>query len=158
LRRGLGGYPIKEYNEINMPGQVLKDKKILVVDDEDFVRNMFKRYLAVVGAEVEGAENGKKALETLKTYKPDMIMLDLIMPEMDGCMTLEALKANPETKDIPVMILTNLDDQPEHIDRARSLGVSDYVRKTDASLDEIGDRILKGINDWANKLPAGGQK
>ncbi|MFA9452643.1 MAG: PleD family two-component system response regulator [Candidatus Aminicenantaceae bacterium] len=83
-------------------------KKILVVDDDKIMLKMLERSLSGNGFSLAQAANGKDAVFLAKTWRPDLIVLDIMMPEMDGCEAAEKLKHNPDTKDIPIIFLTSL--------------------------------------------------
>jgi signal transduction histidine kinase/CheY-like chemotaxis protein len=98
---------------------------ILVIDDDPTVRDLMNRYLTKEGFHVRVAAGGKEGLEIAKSAKPDLITLDVLMAEMDGWAVLSALKADPTTEDIPVVVLTMFDDK----EMGFALGASDYMTK-----------------------------
>jgi len=104
-----------------MPG-----KKILVMDDEPEVRKLMEHFLTDRGYEVRLAENGRRGLAELDTFKPDVILLDMHMPEMDGLETLEHLAAR--APGLPVIVVT-VNDDVETTSRLLQLGAADYVPK-----------------------------
>jgi signal transduction histidine kinase/CheY-like chemotaxis protein len=107
-------------------GQVLPGAStILVVDDDPTVQDLMTRYLTKEGFRVVAAGGGKEGLRLAKELKPDLITLDVLMAEMDGWAVLSALKADPETADIPVIVLTMFDDK----EMGFALGASDYMTK-----------------------------
>jgi CheY-like chemotaxis protein len=85
--------------------------KILLVEDDPLIYRMYQKLFTLEGYETETANNGQEGLDKLKDFKPDIIMLDIMMPTMDGVTMLNLLKENPETSEIPVVILTNVADQ-----------------------------------------------
>ncbi|MGD9496112.1 MAG: response regulator transcription factor [Armatimonadota bacterium] len=103
-------------------------KKILVVDDERHIVRLVEVNLARAGYEVDTAYDGIEALEKVKSGHPDMIVLDVMMPRMDGFEVLKRLQADPETQDIPVIMLT-AKAQDADIFRGWSSGVSSYLTK-----------------------------
>ena len=115
-------------------------KKILVVEDDQFLSNAYKLKLTKSGFETVVASDGNEALEVLKEFKPDMILLDLIMPNLDGFSTLKALKDNSEYKDIPVIVASNL-GQKEDIEKAKELGANDFVIKSKVSIEKIVQKV-----------------
>lgn len=121
---------------------IQKKKLILVAEDDVFYANIYKAKLTAEGFDVVIAQNGDEAIKFIANIKPDILLLDLIMPEMDGFQTLEALRANEKTKDLKVIVLSNL-GQEEDIKRAKTYGVLDYIVKSDIS---IGD-LVKVIKD-----------
>jgi CheY-like chemotaxis protein len=103
--------------------------KILIIDDEDDVRDIASMCLGLIdGEQVITAAGGAEGLELAAQHTPDVILLDLMMPEMDGSETLQRLRANPDTKDIPVIFLTVKNIQSE-IDRLMNLGALAVMRK-----------------------------
>lgn len=119
-----------------------KDKsdslKILVVDDEPKIVQTLQDRLEMTGYEVIPAYNGREALEKAVESKPDLILLDVIMPEMDGLEMLEALRQKPGCEDIAVIMLTAR-SQPNDIARAKACNVADYIVKP----FEIGKLLVK---------------
>lgn len=115
-------------------------QKILVVEDEEILLTALKEELGSGGYEVEGALDGFEGLEKTKSFKPDLILLDLLMPKMDGMEMLQKLKTDSEIRDIPVVILTNLSDY-EKISEALSLGAMDYLVKANYKLEDLLDKV-----------------
>ncbi|OGE84547.1 MAG: hypothetical protein A3B23_03000 [Candidatus Colwellbacteria bacterium RIFCSPLOWO2_01_FULL_48_10] len=118
-------------------------KKILVVDDEKPMTRALEIKLKLSGFDVRVAYNGEEALKFLESEKFDLVLLDLIMPKLDGFGVLSAMK----TKDIrvPVVVASNL-GQEEDIARAKAMGAIDYFVKSDTSITEIVVRVNKDIN------------
>lgn len=115
-------------------------KKILVAEDDKFLSNAYRVKLTKAGFEVKVVGNGQGALDILKTFIPDLILLDLVMPVKDGFATLEAIKADERLKAIPVIVASNL-GQKEDSDRAFKLGAKGFVIKSDLSLDNLIQKI-----------------
>ncbi|MEI8067320.1 MAG: response regulator [Candidatus Shapirobacteria bacterium] len=120
-------------------------KKILIAEDDKFLGSAYRLKLTKAGFEVQIAVDGEEMLKILETYSPDLILLDLVMPVMDGFTALKNLRANPKYKSIPVIIASNL-GQKEDIDRTQALGISDFVVKSDLSLDDLIQKINKLIS------------
>ena len=114
--------------------------KILIAEDDKFLSSAYRVKLAKEGFEVKIAENGTDLLEQLKTYTPDLIILDLVMPNKDGFEVLKEIKANDKWKMIPVIIASNL-VQKDDIDQGLALGANDYIVKTDLSLGGLIAKI-----------------
>src|SRR3990167_7710308 len=114
--------------------------KILVVEDEEILLTALKEELTQGGYEVEGAVDGVEGLEKVKSFQPDLVLLDLLMPKMDGMEVLQKLKGDNKTKDVPVVILTNLSDY-EKISEALSLGAMDYLVKANYRLEDLLDKV-----------------
>ncbi len=116
------------------------DKKILAVEDDQAIQKALTDKLRFEGFAVFTASDGKKALELAKSENPDMILLDLILPEKDGLAVLEELKWDGATKDIPVIVLSNVSNEKVE-EQARNRGVVDFMVKTDWRLDQIVEKI-----------------
>jgi len=117
-------------------------KKIVLADDEQFIAIAYKDGLERAGYDITVAHNGAEALEAVKSTKPDLVLLDLIMPKLNGFEVLKAIKADPAIKDIPVIILSNL-SQPTDETEARQSGALDFIVKADISLKDLVERIAK---------------
>lgn len=119
-----------------------KKIKIIVVEDDLAMREIVVHKLASKGYEVKEAENGVRGLELIESERPDLVLLDLMMPEMDGFGVLEALRKNKEKKvaETPVIVLSNLWNN-EDILKAKSLGVADFLVKAYFTPEEIFAKI-----------------
>ncbi len=121
--------------------------KILVVEDDQFMQRIYKTKLESSGFKIISAGNGKEAIEKSETETPDLILLDLVLPEISGFEVLTKLKENSKTSQIPVIILSNL-GQKEDIEKGLSLGADDYLVKAmhpiNAVIDKIKEQLLKG--------------
>ncbi len=103
-------------------------KKILVIEDEVFIRENLIELLEIEGFEAIGAENGTSGLHLAKEHQPNLILCDVMMPELDGFGVLEALRQDSVTATIPFMFLTASADR-NNLRRIRGLGMSDYILK-----------------------------
>lgn len=113
------------------------DKKyILVAEDDAFYAKIYQTKLTAEGFDVKLAENGEIALKLIAERKPDILLLDLIMPIMDGFQTLELLRKNNDTKDLKVIVLSNL-GQEEDIKKTKNFGIVKYIIKTDISIQDL---------------------
>lgn len=121
-------------------------KNILVVEDDKFLGQLISKRMGEDKLNFRLATSGEAALEEVGKDKPDMVVLDLLLPGMNGYEVLEALKKDDNTKDIPVLVLSNLGQQSEK-DRAFELGADGFMVKADADLDEI----LKVIQNFHKK-------
>lgn len=117
-------------------------KHILVVEDEDFLSQVLKDNLSLEGYKVETAVDGEDALEKIQESKPSLILLDLLLPKIDGFQVLEELKSSPDFKLIPVIVLSNLGADTD-IKRALSLGADDYFVKSQHPIAEVVERVRK---------------
>jgi len=105
-------------------------KKILVIDDEKEAADLIKKKLQQNNYITQAVYSGQDGLEISKTFKPDLILLDIVMPVMNGYEVCEKLKTNPQTKDIPVLLLTAQDLDTQAIaKRYEELGVAGYIAK-----------------------------
>lgn len=104
------------------------NKKVLIVDDDAFLSGIYATKLELEGFMVASARDGEEGLKLAPKEKPDLILLDVLMPKLDGFEVLKRLKADPETKDIPVIMLTNL-GQKEDIEKGLEDGAVDYLIK-----------------------------
>ena len=121
-------------------------KKILFIEDEPTLQKTFGEILKPEGYEVISALDGEIGLRLAKNKKPDLILLDLILPKVHGFEVLKKLKAEVETKDIPVIVLTNLEGIGD-IDKAIELGATTYLVKADYSLEEVVEKIKKALGE-----------
>ena len=119
-------------------------KNILLVDDDPLVIRMYQNKLTKDGYAVKTASNGEEALIQVMKEKPDLILLDIMMPKMNGVETLKVLKGEEKTRDIPVIILTNLGDNPEDVEASKKLGALDYLVKANITLKTLSKRV-KGV-------------
>lgn len=126
-----------KYKETNM---ATGNRKILIIEDDKFFREIISKKLQRENFDVATASDGKEAFAYLVSNSPDMIILDLILPGLDGYEILSILKKDKKTSDIPVIILSNL-GQEEEIERARALGATDFMVKINFTLEEIVVRV-----------------
>lgn len=122
-----------------------KNKKILIVEDDSTILTMYKSKFDSDGFEVLSAENGDEALKIMKKEKPDIIMLDVILPQIDGFEVLTRLKKDKATEKIPVVMLTNL-GTTEDKEKGEKLGATDYLVKASLTPSEISEKIKKILN------------
>ncbi len=119
-------------------------KKILLAEDDRFLRRACETALTRRGMTVVAAEDGEQALALIRSERPDLILLDLLMPKMTGIEVLRALKADAGISSIPVLILSNSSRELEMHD-AEKLGVIGYFIKANFSLQELVDRIAEMV-------------
>ena len=112
----------------------------LVIEDDDFLRSLTITKLQAAGFSVDGATDGKVGLEKIYAKKPDLIILDLMLPVIDGFEVLKTLRSNPEYKDLPVIVFSNLGEETD-IKKCLDMGITDYMIKSNFTLDELVDKI-----------------
>lgn len=117
-----------------------KKKKILVVEDDEMISAMYKTKFTADGFEVFRAENGQDGFNIAKKEKPDLIMLDVILPQLDGFSVLEKLKNDNITKKISVVMLTNLGTD-EDKEKGKKMGAKDYLVKANFTPGQISEKI-----------------
>lgn len=119
-----------------------KKIKILLVEDDPFLLNMYATKFEIEDFQVVVAEDGDKGYKAAVKELPDIILLDVMLPKMNGFEVLEKIKSDKTVKDIPVILLTNL-SQKNEIDRAMNLGAVDYLIKAHFMPSEVVDKIKK---------------
>jgi two-component system, OmpR family, alkaline phosphatase synthesis response regulator PhoP len=131
----------------------LASRRILVVDDQASIRSVLRAALAEAGADVAEAESGEAALQSAKARTPDLILLDIAMPGMNGWQVLEALRAVPETAAVPVVLQTSSGDFPSY-DQARRHAVAAFISKPFRLADvvETCRRVMGGARPLMGKL------
>jgi len=118
--------------------------KVLIIEDEATLQKAMTEYLAAEKFEVLSALDGERGLELAKNGNPDLILLDIILPKKDGYEVLEELKKDDKTKNIPVILLTNL-ESPEDVEKAFAKGASTYLVKSDYKLEDIAKKIKETL-------------
>ncbi|OGI26972.1 MAG: hypothetical protein A2359_04420 [Candidatus Moranbacteria bacterium RIFOXYB1_FULL_43_19] len=115
-------------------------KKILVIEDDRSLQNALLEIISQEGFESESALDGEEGIAKIKTFKPDLILLDIILPKKDGFEVLEEIKKDETLKNIPVLILTNL-EEVDNVQKALDLGATNYMVKSDFSLKDVVEKI-----------------
>jgi len=115
---------------------------ILIIEDEQHLQKLISEHIKKAGLAYKQALNGEDGLYLAKQETPDLILLDLILPKKDGFEVLQELKKDKQTKNIPVLILTNLESTPD-VQRALDLGANNYLVKSNYKLDDIIKKIKK---------------
>ncbi|MFA6354163.1 MAG: response regulator [Candidatus Paceibacterota bacterium] len=121
------------------------DKKILVIEDDRFLSSLMKARLEKEGYKVSQAFDGEEALSLLRQQKPDLIVMDLIMPKVSGFELLENVSVDPQLNHIPIMILSNL-GQESDIEKVKRLGAAKYFVKVKTSIDELVAHVKEMLN------------
>ena len=115
-------------------------KKILLAEDEKMIADMYSTKFTLEGYEVVTARDGAEALAMAKSEKPDIILLDIIMPKLDGFVVLKSIREDAILKSTPVILLTNL-GQEDDIKKGKQLGADDYFVKANHSPQEIVEKV-----------------
>ena len=119
-------------------------KKILLVEDEEIILNLLQKKLSQEGYEVSVARDGDAGLRIMRQIKPDLILLDIVMPKMGGFEVMEEMGKEPELKKIPIIIVSN-SGQPVELDKAKELGAKDWLIKTEFDPQEVVDKVVNQI-------------
>lgn len=122
-------------------------KKILIIEDEEVLLGLIRRKLNQEGYQVDIAKDGQEGLEKMKESKPDLILLDIIMPKMGGFEIMEKVSKDEKLKNIPIIIISN-SGQPVELERAKKLGVKDWLIKTDFDPQEVVDKVKKQLGNY----------
>ena len=115
-------------------------KKILLVEDDEALASVYKSRLDIEGFDTKDVYNGEDALSAAMEFKPDLILLDAMMPKISGFDVLDILRNTPEIADIRVIMLTAL-SQPKDKERAEALGVNDYLVKSQVVIGDVIERV-----------------
>lgn len=121
-------------------------RKILIVEDDVALYNMYSAELKLRGFEVVNVSDGSKALTEIKKERPDIILLDVMLPQKNGLEILQDLKADDEVKDIKVVMLTNYGTD-ENINKAVELGAEDYIMKYNIVPSELSTKVLSILGE-----------
>jgi DNA-binding response OmpR family regulator len=124
-------------------------QKILFIEDESALQKTFGEILKQEGYEVISALDGETGLRLTKSQKPDLILLDLVLPKLNGFDVLEQLKRDEETKKVPVIVLTNLEGA-EDIDKVLELGATTYLVKENYSLEEVVEKVKQTLEKYSS--------
>lgn len=115
-------------------------KKVLIVEDDKFLRELLVGKLEIEGLEALVAIDGVEGLKVIEEKKPDAVILDLMLPNVDGFQVLEKMKENPAQATIPVIVLSNLGHR-EDIERCMNMGAKDFMVKAHYTPNEIIDKV-----------------
>lgn len=121
-----------------------KGKYILIVEDDEFISDVYRKKLSMEGFEVALAQDGEEALRLLRNRRPDLVLLDIMIPLKDGFEVLSDLRADPALSDVNVIVLSNLSQSRDMI-RAKELGALDYIVKSNISLPDMLTRIYRQL-------------
>ncbi|EKD91360.1 MAG: hypothetical protein ACD_30C00018G0008 [uncultured bacterium] len=126
--------------------------RLIIIEDEEPIRELYKRQLTLAGMQTDGFANGKEGLEAISKTQYNLLLLDIMLPDMNGLEILKQIKANPQTKDLPVLLLTNL-GQDAVIKEGFQLGAEGYMIKAAYTPDQIVQEV-KNILQRTQQTPA----
>lgn len=115
-------------------------RKILLVEDDEALAQVYRSRLEIEGFDIRWVGNGEEALSATIEYKPELILLDVMMPKISGFDVLDILRNTPETSNIRVIMLTAL-SQPKDKERAEAMGVDDYLVKSQVVIGDVVERV-----------------
>lgn len=118
----------------------MNKKKILLVEDDEVLASVYRARLEMEGFEVEEVHDGEKALSVAINFRPDLILLDVMMPKINGFDVLDILKNTPETMNMRIIMLTALSQEADR-NRAEKLGVDDYLVKSQVVIADVIERV-----------------
>ena len=121
-------------------------KVVLIIEDDALLLKFYERAFNVHGLDVLLADDGEKGLKIIKERKPDFVILDILMPNIDGIEVLKKIREDKGSKDLPVMIVTNY-DTPEYHKSAEELGVFDYILKVGIDPLELVKRVKSFLDE-----------
>lgn len=127
----------------------MANQKIILIEDDEVLCKVIYEELSESGFDVHRAYDGATGLKMVQDEKPDLVLLDLIMPQKHGFDVLEELKKSPATRDIPVVVLTML-GRDDDIKKGLKLGANDYIVKSQHAVAEITEKILKFFGEESN--------
>jgi CheY-like chemotaxis protein len=117
-------------------------KKILIVEDDPLMSRVYCTTFKIKGYEVEAAKDGEEGVAKALSFQPDMVVLDVMMPKKNGFEVLDELKSDPSTRNIPIIMLTNLAGEKD-MESALSRGAMKYLIKSDHDPDKVADMITE---------------
>jgi CheY-like chemotaxis protein len=127
---------------------------VLIIEDDELILRMYQKIFTAEGYEVEIASNGEEGLERARATKPNLILLDVMMPKLNGLEMLKQLKSIPEVEKIPVVVLTNLSGTAD-AETALSLGAVKFINKSDYRPKEVFDIVKEILAGYTrNDIPA----
>ena len=121
-------------------------KKVLIIEDEELIIDLLKKKLIQEGYEVFTAYNGEQGMEKLKSVKPDIVLLDIVMPKKSGYEVMEEMSKDPELNKIPIIVISN-SGQPVELDKAKNLGAKDWLVKTEFDPKEVVEKVRRLIGE-----------
>lgn len=121
-------------------------KRVLIVEDEEIMLDLLQRKLKAHGYEVLVARDGEEGLRLIKAERPDLIIMDLVMPKMDGFMVMEEIQKDEGLKKIPLIVVSN-SGQPVELGRVKDLGAKDWLIKTEFNPQELVEKIKNQLGE-----------
>lgn len=119
--------------------------KILIIEDDRYISKMYQLKLSLEGYDVQVADNGRTGVDKVKEFMPDIILLDILMPELDGFEVLQIIKSEEATKAIPVLIMSNL-GQEDHIQKGMEMGAIGYIVKSQFTPSKVVENIKEVLS------------
>jgi two-component system alkaline phosphatase synthesis response regulator PhoP len=122
--------------------------KVMIVEDDPILVEMYQAKFELEGHDIVVATNGQECLDLLTDYSPDIILLDILMPKLNGFHVLKEIKKHPKQRTIPVILLTNLGEAEVDMNQelAKALGVNDYLIKSHHTPDEVVTKVMRVLN------------
>ena len=120
-------------------------KKILIIEDDSFLSEMYAAKFTESGFEIEVAFDGSVGLAKIENFNPDLVLLDIVLPKMDGFEILKKIKENEKLKKIPIILLTNLGQKSE-VEKGLSLGADEYIIKAHFTPTAVVTRVKEILN------------
>ncbi len=114
--------------------------KILIIEDDRYISKMYQLKLSLEGYDVQVADNGRIGVDKVKEFMPNIILLDILMPELDGFEVLKIIKEDSTTKGIPTLIMSNL-GQEDHIQKGMKMGAIGYIVKSQFTPSKVVEKI-----------------
>lgn len=121
-----------------------KKKKIVIAEDDKFISEMYVTKLLSEGFDVECARDGQEAVEKICEIQPDIVLLDIFMPKLNGIEVLKKIRSDKKVKATPVIVLTNASEK-DHVSKAMEMGANDYLVKSSFTPDEVVSKIKENI-------------
>ena len=119
-------------------------KKILIIEDEELLYNLLERKLNEKGYQASIAKDGAEGMKMIKEIKPDLVLLDIVMPNKNGFEVMDEIQTDEKLKHIPIIVISN-SGQPVEIDKAKELGAKDWLIKTEFDPQEVIEKVKKQI-------------
>ncbi len=137
---------MEELNNKDTAEKDIVGKKIMWIEDDPTLNDIMKRWLARYSVDLVHSTNGTEGMELLKKEKPDILLLDIMLPDIDGFNILEQIKKDPELKDIPVILFSNLSHKKD-IDKGYKLGASRFIVKSTVFLENLAGEIRNVLRE-----------